>query len=165
VDLSAEVSPDVLDDAIDKALATRLMSREALAAEIRRLGWKGRIGPRVLRRALMRRGLVEPPHPSVLEGKILRLLSRAGIRPLSVEVTTGPDARYRIDILLTQHVAVEVDGYTYHGAPESMAYDARRRNRLRLDGFLLLVFTWSDVVHDASRVLAEIREALAQDAA
>jgi very-short-patch-repair endonuclease len=163
--MSEGVSPDALDDAVDQALARRLVSPEALAAEIGRLRAKGRIGPRALRRALMRRGLLEPTNPSVLEAKILRMLSQAGIRPLSVEVTTGLDARYRIDILLTEHVAVEVDGYTYHSTPDSMAYDARRRNRLRLDGILLLVYTWSDVMHDGSRVLAEIREALARDAA
>ncbi|MHB1931258.1 MAG: PDDEXK family nuclease, partial [Acidimicrobiales bacterium] len=56
---------------------------------------------------------------------------------------------------------VEVDGYAYHHSPEQKANDERRRNRLRLDGNIVLVYTWRDVVGDGARVLNEIRRALA----
>ena len=39
-------------------------------------------------------------HPSVLESRALRLLNRAGVTPLAVEVKAGSDLSYRVDILL-----------------------------------------------------------------
>ena len=104
--------------------------------------------------------MVSAPNPSVLESRLLRLLYQNGLSPLSVEVISGPGGRYRIDAMLSDVVAVEVDGYAYHHTPEQKAEDERRRNRLRLGGVFLLVYTWRDVTHDGPRVVSELRQAL-----
>lgn len=161
-DLGAVVDPAHLDSAIDAALAARLVTVDALQAHLERFGRPGRAGAGPLRAALHRRGLVGAPNPSVLESRLLRLLHAGGIRPLATEVRMGPGGRYRVDVMVNPALLLEADGYAYHHSPEQKAEDERRRNRIRLAGRMLLVYTWRDVVHDGRRLLAEVRQALDQ---
>lgn len=163
VDLAGVVPPDVLDTAVDRAIATRLVSVAGLEAEVTRLSRKGRRGTGAMRRALARRGLHEGPHPSVLEARLHRLLDSVGIRPIGTEVVAGPDGEYRLDVMLSETVALEVDGHVYHSTPEQKRYDEQRRTKLRLSGIFVLVYTWRDVTRDGRRVAAECRQALARD--
>jgi hypothetical protein len=159
-DLACGCPPDLLDGAIDVAMARRLVSVAALEAEIRRASRHGSTGVGRLRQALARRGMSGAPHPSGLESRVLRLLRRIGIEPLAVEVKMGSDGRYRVDTLLDPGVAMEVDGYTYHAAPELKAEDERRRGRLRLSGTFVLVYDWTEVLRDARRIAAGCHEAI-----
>ncbi|HET6875211.1 MAG TPA: DUF559 domain-containing protein, partial [Acidimicrobiales bacterium] len=109
-----------------------------------------------------RRGLVEGPSPSVLEARFHRLLKMAGITPVATEVVAGPEGQFRVDTLITEALAVEVDGHAHHSTPEQKAYDERRRNEIRMGGVFLLVYTWRDVVMDGRRVVAEIHRARAR---
>jgi len=161
-DMAGVCSAETLDDAIDAALARRLVTVAALEAEIDRSARQGRTGVGVLRQAIRRRGMSGVPNPSVLESRVLRLLRRIGINPIAVEVKMGPEGRYRVDTLLDPNVAMEVDGYTYHAAPELKAEDERRRGRLRLDGTFVLVYDWAEVLRDERRIGAECREAVAK---
>ncbi|MDQ6837563.1 MAG: type IV toxin-antitoxin system AbiEi family antitoxin domain-containing protein [Actinomycetota bacterium] len=161
VDLAGVTSPRLLDDAIDRALATRLVTVDGLVAEVGRLARQGRRGVGGLRRALERRGLIGGPHPSVLESRLLRLLAQGGIPVAGVEVKVdGADGRYRLDVVLCPGVALEVDGYCYHAGPSVMARDLHRHNDLGLQGWVVLRFTWVDVVGDGERLVAQVRQAL-----
>jgi very-short-patch-repair endonuclease len=162
VDLAATDDPDVVDAALDRALSTGLLTVHAVEAEIARLSRPGRRGVGAMREALRRRGFVGAPHPSVLESKLLRLLRQHRVQPIAVEIHAGPDGRYRVDVAVSADVLVEVDGYSHHHTPEQKAEDERRRNRIRLSGAFLLVYTWRDVLYDGPRVVEEIRLALAQ---
>lgn len=162
VDLAAVIDGAVLDAALDRALAKQLVTVEGLLAEVDRLSRRGRRGTARLRENLRRRGLADAPNPSVLESRFLRLLQLSGVQPMSLEVRAGPGGRYRLDSKLSEEVAVEVDGHAYHHSPEQKTEDERRRNRLRLSGLFVLVYTWRDVTYDGQRVVAEIREALLQ---
>ncbi len=162
LDLAGVCEREILDGAVDRALARRLVSVPAIEAEIQRSARSGRPGLRALRDGLIRRGMLGAPHPSVLESRALRLLRRIGITPLAVEVRVGPDGRYRVDILLEPKVAMEVDGYTYHSSPELKAEDERRRNRIRLSGVFVLVYDWTEILRDGRRIEAECREAIAK---
>ena len=161
VDLAAIESSLRLEEMVDHLLATKLATTRAIKAELQRLSRRGRPGTRALEAALRWRDDDGPPHPSVLESRALRLLARAGIGPTRHGGARGPDGRYRVDILLEPHLAVEVDGYAYDHSPEQMTEDARRRNRLLVAGMTVLVYTWRDIVHDGYRVVNEIRQALA----
>lgn len=161
VDLAGVVAPPVLDDAVDRAVASKLATVAAIEGELERLSRRGRKGAGAMRRSLMRRGLNEGPHPSVLEARLHRLLRSGGITPVRVEVVVGPDGEYRIDTLLDERVAVEVDGHAYHSTPEQKAYDERRRAEIRMSGIFLLVYDWRSVNYEGRRVLAECRRALA----
>jgi very-short-patch-repair endonuclease len=161
VDVAGVTSAPVLDEAVDRALASKLVTVAGLVAEAGRLGHQGRRGVGRLRQALLRRGLVGAPHPSVLESRLLRLLARNGIHPAGVEVRVdGQDGRYRLDVVLSAKVAMEVDGYRYHAGPEVMGRDLQRHNDLSLQGWVVLRFTWVDVLRDGDRVVARVRDAL-----
>jgi very-short-patch-repair endonuclease len=165
IDFAAVCPATAFDDAVDRALARRLLTVAGLEAELGRLGRHGRNGVTTVRDSLERRGFIGARHPSVLESRTLRLLRQHGIKPLACEVRMGPDGRYRIDILLAPRVVMEVDGFAYHSNPEQVAEDKRRRTRIRLEGTILLDYTWRDIMHDPRRVIREVREALAAAAA
>ena len=161
IDLAGVIPVSRLDEAVDRALASRLVTVAGLEAELERSGGRGRTGTGVMRAALRRRGLIGAPHPSVLESRTLRLLAWGGVRPVAVEMVAGEDGRYRLDMALVEWVAMEADGFTYHATPEQKAEDERRRNRIRLGGMTLLVYTWRDITYDGRRVLAEVHQAIA----
>lgn len=161
VDLAGVVAPNVLDDAVDRAIASKLVTVDGIQSELLRLSRQGRKGTGAMRAALTRRGLNEGPHPSVLEARFHRLLRTGGIKPISVEVVAGADGEYRIDSLVDEKVAVEVDGHVHHSTPEQKAYDERRRSEVRMSGTFLLVYDWRAVSFEGRRVLAEIHRAVA----
>jgi very-short-patch-repair endonuclease len=162
LDFSSVAAEGMLDNAVDRVLARQLVTVEGILAEIGHESRPGRSGLRALRASLRRRGYVGAPNPSVLESKFLRLLRRYRLDPLAVEVQIDASGRYRVDSAISEDLFVEVDGHAYHHSPEQKVDDERRRNRIRLSGKFLLVYTWRDVVHDERRVIAEIRQALAQ---
>ena len=57
-------------------------------------------------------------------------------------------------------VAVFCDGYAYHGDPETLDLDARKRNRLQLLGWLVLTFWGRTVCKDAGQCAAVVQRAL-----
>jgi hypothetical protein len=160
VDLAATTERRVVVDALDQALSSRLVSGQAVAAELERRSVRGRRGVRPLREVVVSRGIIGAPRASVLERQTRQLLDRWGIPVTGQEIKGGPDDRYRLDFMLIPPVAMEVDGYTHHWSPEAKAHDEARRNRLRLDGIFLLVYTWIDIRHDQFRVHRELRTAL-----
>jgi hypothetical protein len=162
VDLAAVAERMTVVDAVDRALAKKLVTVEGLEAEIRRLSRHGRRGVGVLRTVLAQRGMISGPPASVLESRTVRLLRSGGIEPIAREVKVGPDGCYRIDLTLDLMVGMEVDGYTYHRSAEAKAQDERRRNEIRLSGIFLLVYDWITITRDSRRVLAECRQALAK---
>jgi hypothetical protein len=162
VDLGSAVSGDRLHQALDQALASKLVTVEGVEAELSRLGRKGRSGAGRLRLVLMHRGYAGAPNPSVLESRALRLLHEIGVEPIGSEVHLGPEDCYRIDLLLAPRVVLEVDGRAYHLSPAQSRSDEQRRSELRREGFVVLVYTWRDVVYDRRRValtvLSTVRE-------
>jgi hypothetical protein len=162
VDLAATADSDVVSRALDQGLSSRLISGRAVAAELERRAARGRRGVRLLRHIVASRGIIGAPRASVLERETMLLLDRWGIPVTGHEVRAGPDDRYRLDFTLLPPVAMEVDGYTYHWSPEAKAHDEARRNRLRLDGIFLLVYTWIDVHHGHLRMHGELTTALAR---
>lgn len=160
VDLASLAPADELDDAIDRALATRLVTVEAICAELDRLARRGRAGVGVLRLALQRRGYIGSPFPSVLESRALRLLRDAGVIPMGAEVHAGSTGEYRLDIQIMPRLFLEVDGHAFHFNPEQTDEDERRRRRIRRDGAVVLVYSWRTIVLEGRRVIAELREEL-----
>lgn len=160
VDLAAVSDPAVTLEAVNRGLANRLVSVAAIEAELNRRAVRGRRGVRPLRDLLTRQGIIGAPEASVLERETLALLARAGIDVEGHEVRVGPDGRYRIEFVLRWPVALEVDGYAFHWTPEAMAHDLQRRNELRIDGVVLLVYTFLDVRHHQRRVVKEVAATL-----
>lgn len=159
VDLAAVAATPTLDYAVDRALASKCVSVAAIEAQLDRVQYKHARGTGALRQALARRGFVGAPHPSVLESRLLRLLARGGVAVMGTEVAVL-EGLYRIDVMVTPWFALEVDGYLYHWSPEHKRADERRRNEIRMNGVVLLVYCWRDVVDDGEQILAEVRAVL-----
>lgn len=100
---------------------------------------------------------------SVLELKVRRLLSRAGIpRPAStpwpVAVETGT---LELDIAWPrQMIGIEVDGFAYHSSRDHLDRDHRRLNALTLAGWTVLRVSWDRVEHDPASFITEVRRLL-----
>ena len=76
--------------------------------------------------------------------------------------------QYKIDfVMMTRHgrrFAIEIDGYTYHGAtPEQFTYDSARQRFITERGYTFIRFSGQEVVRDPIRVareaLRQVREA------
>ena len=91
----------------------------------------------------------------------LRLLDRAGLpEPESEVEVTVRGSRYRIDCAyVVPRIAIELDGRD-HLRPEVYDGDRARDNRLELEGWLVLRFTWRRFTDRPDEVVAEVRDAL-----
>jgi hypothetical protein len=157
VDLAGVAVPAQLTEAVDSALARRLVTVAGLQAEIGRLAGRGRPGVGVLRLHLSDRGFLGDPPASVLEAHGRRLVLRTTLPVPAIEVRVGEDGEYRLDIAWPAILfAVEVDGYLWHFSPEQMQRDVTRRNDLQQRGWTVLVYTWRQVVKEPARVADEI---------
>jgi very-short-patch-repair endonuclease len=162
VDLGGLVSVARLEAAAVEALRGGLTSVARLTERVDALEERGRSGPRHLRRLLHAWGSDAAPPESVLESRLRRLLHRHSIPPgvPQLQVSDGT-FRARLDLAYPEaRVAVELDGYRWHGDKVAWRTDLARRNRLTGLGWRVLHFTWKDVTSDPGRVAAEIRSAL-----
>lgn len=53
-------------------------------------------------------------------------------------------------------IIAEADSFEWHGGRADLIKDARRYNRFVVEGWMVLRFTWDDVVHQPERVLATL---------
>lgn len=164
IDLAALSPPNVIERAVDRALANGVVRLRDIEEGLRH-PWARKRGAGYLRICLAERGYVGAPNPSVLESDMARLAKRMGLPVPKAEVHAGPDGRYRIDFVFPgSRLAVEVYGYTWHHSPEQLTGDMGRQRRLTLEGWTVLVYTWQDVQRDPERVAAEIMAALGGEA-
>jgi len=157
VDLAGAALPAQLTEAVDNALAQRLVTPGGLEAEIERLSRPGRGGVGVLKRHLARQGFLAAPPPTVLEAHARRLIRTTGLSSPTPELCVGEDGEYRLD-LAWDHIllTVEVDGYAWHFSPEQKRRDETRRQRLRAAGWTVLVYDWHQIVSQSAVVAKEI---------
>jgi very-short-patch-repair endonuclease len=95
---------------------------------------------------------------SAAERILKRLLREAGITGWVLGHRLGP---YLIDLAFPdRRVAIEVDGWAWHVDVDRFRADRRKGNDLTRAGWILLRFTWHDLVSRPSQVVAEIRHAL-----
>ena len=67
----------------------------------------------------------------------------------------------RVDFLWPEAMLiVEVDGMTKYAEAGELQREKQRQNRLMAEGYVVLRFTWADVVHRPEAVLASVREVL-----
>jgi hypothetical protein len=166
VDCAAVMPIAALDALVDTALARRVLDIEALAAVVadRRLHYYP--GRRSLEMRLAARGTLGSPHPSVLESRMARLFQLHRLPRPKAEVEWGPNRRYRLDFAYPHlRLAIEVDGWSAHFAPEQQRHDNRRANALALAGWTVLHYDWWEVTYASDRVAAEIAATYARLAA
>ncbi|MGY4766905.1 DUF559 domain-containing protein [Kribbella sp. CWNU-51] len=142
----------------DAALATGRLSHDELEAATRAMRGPGR--PNAVRIAAAATGLSE----SFLESMLRSLLLAEGIDTFEPQllVDTG-GARVRVDLgHRPARIALEAEGYEFHGSAGDFAADCRRYDDLVAAGWLVLRFTYQQVLGDPRWVVGTVRSALAQ---
>jgi very-short-patch-repair endonuclease len=100
---------------------------------------------------------------SFLESVLRALLLEAGIEGFEVQVVVVNGAfQARVDLGHRQlRIAIEADGYEFHGGRSDFAADCRRYDELVAAGWLVLRFTYEQVLSNPHWVIATIRQAMA----
>lgn len=157
IDLGLVLGREAVEDALSAGLASKLFPLSAVTRLRDALGRPGRTGTGVIRPLLEDRRLLDAGEESVLEGRLLRLVRSHGLpRPiLQHEIWHGGRFVARVDAAWPALlIALEVDGFDSHGTPEAFQVDRRRDVRLTRLGWVVLRFTWADVV-DRPRSLVD----------
>lgn len=100
---------------------------------------------------------------SVLESRARALWIAAALPPPTQQAVVRREGRFiaRVDFLWdTASLIVEVDGMAKYDDPFALRDEKRRQNELVALGYTVLRFTWSDVVGNPARVVAQVRHAL-----
>ncbi|MGW7679631.1 type IV toxin-antitoxin system AbiEi family antitoxin domain-containing protein [Kribbella sp. NPDC054772] len=141
----------------DAALATGRVTHEELIAATVAMAGPGR--PNALRVGAEATSLSE----SFLESMLRSLLVTAGIEGFEPQlvVDTG-ESRMRVDLgNRAARVALEAEGYEFHGSPAKFAADCRRYDDLVAAGWLVLRFAYQQVIGDPRWVVGSVGSALA----
>lgn len=146
---------------IDSALRSRAVDLDLLQRAAAGLSGPG--SARV-RRAV---ALADPASGSALETLLRLLLTEAGfILDSQVVLSDRHGVIGRVDFVVRgTRVVIEADGFAFHRDRESYRTDRRRSNALLAAGYLVLRFTWEDVVGRPDYVVTTVREALMTGAA
>ncbi|MGH2686865.1 MAG: endonuclease domain-containing protein [Actinomycetota bacterium] len=161
IDLGTVVEADAVERALDDALRRRLVTPLRLQRRLRELG--RRQGTRALRSLLADRSPGPSQPESVLETRLWKLLRRSGLpHPvLQHEVREGGRLLARVDFAWPDRlVAVEADGYAFHGDAAAWRRDLGRRNELTARGWRVVHVTWNEVSTSPRQVVATIRRVL-----
>jgi very-short-patch-repair endonuclease len=157
LDLAAVVSLRELEQALAQAERRQLATDEDLMAVIERN--PTRRGVRVLRR-LLERGATPAFTRSDAEARFLALIRRAQLPDPEVNVMF---AGYEIDFLWrSERLAVEIDGFAFHGARSSFERDRRRDAQLSARGLHVIRVTWRQIVREPEAVLVRTAQTLAR---
>jgi very-short-patch-repair endonuclease len=162
LDLAAlpSMTPQRLTSLTDEALQRRLTAVPKLVAMVR--WWPGgrcQGGPRLLQ-VLDAGGHLSAPEASVLERRMAKILARLhqehGL-PEPVVEHRVEGGRWRLDFAWPALLfSVEVDGYLWHRSRRKFDYDRDRGTALTSSGWILLPFSWTQVVEEPGTVAERI---------
>lgn len=164
IDLGAMTSASVVEEAFDGAERDKVVRRGAVEARYQELRARGRNGVGAMTQVLNRRLAVENVPRSVLERRMLKLLSGAGlpIPEIGYRVRVANGRVYELDFAYVDvGLGIEVDGHGSHSTRTQRASDNTRGNLLGDENWALRRFTYEQVVHEPASVVASIRSALA----
>jgi hypothetical protein len=161
LDLGA-VAALAVDEAARDAVARRLTTWPELLSTLVSHSRKGRRGCGPLRAVLDEH--YGDQTESNLERRFLRLLRAANLPVPDEQVEVYDDDGFvmRLDFAYQAHeIAIELDSVQHHLTADAFQLDRRKRNRLRLAGWLLLEFTSDDVRRRPTLVCESVAGALA----
>lgn len=141
-------------DLLDRALQQRWLTFDDLVLRTQQL--VGQRGATTLARHIR---VARPGTRSEAERAMAGLLRKARL--------TGWAANWCLEgvgvldfAFVQQRIAIEIDGRAWHSAGDRFQSDRRRQNRLILLGWIVLRFTWEDLVQRPEAVIREVRQAL-----
>jgi very-short-patch-repair endonuclease len=169
IDLGAVLSPEQVEDVLDRALTRKLITIPGVEWMLNELSRPGRTGVGVAGRILDERALGRERAHGQLEPRMARLLRKAGLQPARFQYRIySPDGRFlaQVDFAYPELLlAIEVDGWEIHGTPRAMGKDFVRQNGLVPFGWRVLRFTWTQVVRQPEYVASTVAQTLTSLAA
>lgn len=162
LDLAGVLRGERLEAAFETFRRRGLLSLVELATRFETLGGRGRPGSAAVR-TLLRAHVGQPALESRLEVRAARLLRNSRLAPpvRQHRLIGGDGNRYRLDFAWPEHrVAVETQGFRWHGNRLSWKQDAARTTAIESQRWRLLVVTWDDVTLRADATLDRIAAAL-----
>lgn len=147
IDLCHVATKDAVHAALLDALRRGLTSVPRITRAMEGTGTRGRTRMAQLRELLDSLGSGPPPE-SVLEARVLRILRAAGLpRPaLQHRVRARGRVVARVDFAYPRaRVAIEADGFRFHGSRPDWQRDLGRRNTLTTMGWRVVHVTWADL--------------------
>lgn len=163
LDLAGVVDEETLEVALDDAICTHKVRLARLRWRLDQLGTKGKHGPALLARLLKVRGEGAVVPTTILETKLVRLLRTANLPIGKAQHIFQEKGRpvARVDFVYPeQRVVIEVDGTRWHAGRRARVRDAERDNYLNVRGWIVLRFTWFDLVERPDYVIEQIALAL-----
>ncbi len=135
-----------------------LVTPRSLDALVIRHSGRGHPGIRRLRDELADWSLDQRPPESLLEMRMMRLLKRHRLSEATFQHVVG---RYRLDVAWPAwRVAVECDGFQFHGGRESFERDRERDATLAAVGWVVWRYTWRQITQRESWVADQLGRAL-----
>jgi very-short-patch-repair endonuclease len=165
VDLAEQIPETELDELVSDFVSRRLVTPRALC-EFLTTGGRGRWRPGAtsLRRSVDT--AIGWKAESVAEQRLQQLWRRAGLPPAEPQVEVRDEAGglvARLDLAVPElKIAVEMDGYRYHGDPRSFHRDRLRTMRLAALGWRVIHVTPAAVREDSALVVKAVRRAIAE---
>jgi hypothetical protein len=140
-------------------LVQRLCTADELRKRLDRLESRGRPGVRQLREIVEARQR-EFAGDSALEAKLFALMRKAGL-PRGVPCFDITDERAhhvaQVDLAYpADALAIQVEGYRWHGGRRRFAEDLRARNRLLDLGWRVIHVTWEDLRDRPAELIARL---------
>jgi len=134
---------------VDSALAARMVTVDQLAALVR--------GPHRVR-AMAALAQADGRSQSPIETLARLALRGAGLQVEPAVRIAGVGA---VDLLVEGRVVVELDGFAYHSGRAEYREDRRRDRELARQGYVVLRFTFEEVVRDPGIVVSAVLAVLA----
>jgi hypothetical protein len=158
VRMAAHVTEAELKRAVDSAIRDGGTSEAFLRRRLAALRGPGRHGVRLLAEVLDGAG-----GHSFLERRFLELVKEAGLPSPQTQVIFRRDGRHvaRVDFAWPPgRLVVEVNGHRTHSTREQVQLDEQRRTELTLLRFIVVAFTYDDVVGRPDYVVSRLRQLL-----
>jgi len=163
VDLGAVVPFPAFELAIDDLLGRSLVSWDSLLATLLAHARRGRNGVGALRALLLER-YGDDVSTSALERAFARIFQRVELPRPEAEYSIFDAMGFiaRVDFAYPRlRIAIELDSKRHHLHALAFEEDRRKRNRLKLAGWLVLEFTWKMVIEQPGLVVRQIEAAIA----
>ena len=116
--------------------------------------------------------IIELPSQSYLEYAFLRWVLYPAVTPEFVErirpqeVVAVGEHSYRLDYAVMGvdlHIAIELDGFAFHGNRDAFSYDRLRQNDLLAAGWETVRFSYDSIKDDTGRCVSQLQAVLARD--
>ncbi len=163
LDLAAVARPRRLETILDQSLVTGSVHLDDLITFHESISRQGKKGMKGLRRMLLERSERDRIPESVLETRMVSLLTRGGLA-LPVTQFTAPwlePIDGRVDFAyVDRRILIEADSRRWHGTFQAFETDRRRDMAAQLAGWIVLRFTWNMITNDPAYVIQTVRETL-----